>query len=811
MFINYLKITLRNFFREKLYALINILGLSLGIASCLILGLWLHSELTYDRHNVRHNQIFRVVSVLNMNGKIHNAASTSQVLGPMLAEEYPEIKAFVRFFRSRDNLLFWHGDKAFYWDKIYTVDPNIFEVFTHDIVFGDPKIALVDPTSIAVSESFAKKYFGDANPIGETIANDDGIYKITLVFADLPENSHLKYDALFSFKKIELDEQENVTLRNNLLLLLTTYTYLLMPEGYDIQNFKKISDSFYARHMAERGRALNVTWGCWLQPLADIHLHSDLEADLPTSNKLYIYTFTAVALFIILVACINYMNLATARATRRSKEVGMRKILGSSRMQLMLQFLSESILCSLIALLFGIILVEVILKLPIINELLSKNLALNISHRPSLLGLMLIFSLIVGLISGSYPALYLSSMQPMSALKHNHRTGKGSIRMRELLVMLQFTISVIVIACVSLMALQMRYVAHKSLGFNKENRVVINLYGKNLIEKIPIIKKELSKNSNILGVSVSNTMLGQNTSMMGGTIENNDGGLESITLNNMIVDENFINVMGMQLVAGRDFSKKLLTDIGTSFIVNETLVKKMGWKDPLGKHIRLNMYNGRVIGVVKDFHFTSLHQQIESFVMYQPGNNPQDSIGGQPQSTRQFLFLHISGEDIPGTLAFLRNRFTEFDPRHPLSYEFLDDSLDRLYLSDQRAMQLIGLFAGICIFISCMGLFGLATFTTEQRTKEIGIRKVLGASSWQIIIMLSRRILLIVLGGAVVASLVAYFAIDEWLTGFAYRTGINPLVFLLSAFTVAGFAFITIALESCKTAKANPINALRYE
>jgi putative ABC transport system permease protein len=807
MLTNFLKVTLRNLYREKMYAIINIFGLSLAIACCIILGLYLRSEFTYDLHNTRYKQIFRVVNEVTVNGKLDSAAATSASLGPMLADEYPEIKGFVRFRWRGGEELIRNASNAFYWKNIYMADDNVFGVFTHDIIYGDPKTALKDRQSVAVSESFSKKYFGNANPVGETISNESGTYKITLVFADLPANSHLKYDLLYSYNA----EPDNSTLRNQRLYSVSDYTYLLMPEGYNVQDFKKISDSFYKRHMEETVKTFKGTWRFWLQPLADIHLNSDLEFDQPTGNRLYLFGFTAVALFILLVACINYMNLATAQAAKRAKEVGMRKILGAGRAGLMFQFLGESIFFSLIALFLGVVLVELTFALIPINELLDKPLVLNLGHMPGLLRVLLIFGLIIGLLSGIYPAIYLSSMLPLSALVSSNRAGKGSIRTRELLVLIQFIISISVIICALLMALQMRYVSQKPLGFNKENKVIVTLKGADLVDKLPTIKKELSKNSNILGMATCDNMMGQPTSVIVSQVDNNDGVKESVTLKNMSIGEDFIEVMGMKLITGRDFSKKLLTDTGTSFIVNEAMVKKMGWKEPLGKRIQMSVFNGRVIGVVKDFHFASLHSKVEPFAMHKISIGEATPTDEERKTISMMLVLNISGKEIPGTLAFLQKKFAEFDPVHPLNFKFLDDTLDQLYLSEQRLMKLIGIFAGVCILISCMGLFGLAAFTTEQRTKEIGVRKVLGASTWQIIFMLSRRILLLVLGGAVIASLASYYTMDEWLTGFAYRTVINPWIFLLSAAAAAWVAFITVALQSYKTAQANPVEALRYE
>jgi putative ABC transport system permease protein len=809
MFTNFIKVTIRNLYREKMYAIINISGLSLAIACCLILGLWLRCELIYDRHNIQYRQIYRVVneSVGDHNFNEGPSAVTSPSLGPMLADEYPEIRSFVRVRIPEKESLICHGDDTFYWDSIFFADDNIFDVFTHDIIYGDPKTALVEPASIAVSKSFADKYFGDANPIGETVSDEERSYKITLVFADLPENTHLRYDALFAFSSLEDPQKKS----EQDLWSWNVHTFLLMPEGYNALDFADISDAFFARHMSEKGNIFNDTWRCWLQPLANIHFNSDVGFDQPTTNKFYFYGFAAVGVFILLVACINYMNLATARASKRVKEVGMRKILGAGRTCLIFQFLGESIFFSLIALFFGLVLVEVALNLTPINELLNKPLALNFRHGPGLLVWMLTFSLIVGLMSGIYPAIYLSSMLPLPALVTGIRAGKGNIRFRQLLVMIQFIITAIVIACTLIMAMQMRYVSGKPLGLEKTNRLFITLRDADLIEKIPIIKKELSKNSNILGISACSTMIGQPTpkSLM---LKDNQDLFGGSGLNRIWIDDDFVNLMGLELVEGRDFSKKLLTDLGGTCLVNETFVKsmgnKLGWEKPLGMPLPW----GKIIGVVKDFHFASLHSPIEPFVLMSSSAPKVDNTPGEKESnSKSFLILHISGKNTSNTLCFLENKLSEFDRKHPFEFEFLDDAIDRLYLSEHHLMKLTGIFAGVCIFISCLGLFGLAAFTTEQRTKEIGIRKVMGASTWRIIRMLFRNTLFLVLGGAVIASLVAYYAMDEWLTGFAYRIGINPMVFLLSSIIAAGVAFITVSMQSYKTASANPVEALRYE
>jgi putative ABC transport system permease protein len=803
----FVKTTLRTLYREKIYAVINVAGLSLAIACCLILGLYLYEQLTYDQHNTRHREIYRVVNELNINGKIDTFAITPQILGEMLTEEYAEVKGYVRFFVHNQKVLMRSDDKGFYWDTIAFASKNVFEVFDHDFVYGDPKTA-EEGRFFAVSESFARKYWGDENPVGKSITNDRTTAKITHVFADLPKNSHLRYDVLYSDDIPFFAEPTDANQRRASLWNPGYLTYLLMPEDYDIRDFKYISDSFFERHMADLGESYKATWRAWIQPLTYIHYNSDVGYDQPTGNKYYLYGFTAVAAFILLVACINYMNLAIARAAKRTKEVGMRKILGSGRTRLTLQFTGEAIFFSLVALIFGYILVQVALTQTPINELLDNSIALKDLSEPRLLGVMVVFTLVLGLISGIYPALYLSSIAPLSALVGSHQTGKGNIRLRQMLVLIQFTISVCVVACTLLMALQMQYVSNKALGFDKENRLVVTLRTGDVIDKVPTIKKELLKNSSILGVSLCNEVMGNIQGLMGTAIDNNDGVQEIMTVKAMQVAGDFLKVMGIELIEGRDFSKRLLTDVGDSYLVNETMVKKMGWDQPLGKRIQ----NGRVIGVVKDFHYNSLKNNLEPFVLARFSGT--QNVAAQNRNLMiQYLVLNLARDNIFQTLNFIEEKFAEFDPKHPFESKFLDDYLNELYFSEQRLMKLIGIFAAVCIFISCMGLFGLAAFTTEQRTKEIGIRKVLGASTWQIITMLARNILLLVLGGAIIASLIAYYAMDEYLSAFVYRININHdlWVFLVSAAVAAAVAYITIALQSFKTAHANPINALRYE
>jgi putative ABC transport system permease protein len=810
---NYLVVLLRTLQRERLYAVINIAGLSLGVACCLILGLFLHSELTYDRHNVNRDHIYRIVNEFTNNGSTDRFAVTSRMLGPMLAAEYPQfIKGYVRFQSNSNNssVAIHHGSDTYYWENSYFVDDNVFDVLTHKVLYGDPKTALKDQ-GVAVSATFAKKYFGNANPVGETFTTDVGIpNKITLVFDDLPVNSHLKYDMLYSSSFPFLRDADNPTIRRQQLWNVGNYTYLVMAPGFDPSTWPRISDEFYKKYMEDFGKTINGSWHSWLQPLTATHLQSEVGYDLPNGNAIYLCGCAAVAVFILIVACINYMNLATARAARRTRSVGIRKILGASRLQLGLQFLGEAVLFALIALVAGIVIVEVVLKFTSINSLMSQEVSLNLRAQPALLLWLLGLALLMGLLSGLYPAVYLSSWAPISALTGKYSAGKGNLRLREALVLLQFTISAAVIASTLLMAAQMRFIANKSLGFQKENRLVVTLRGTTAIDKIPTLRTELAKDSHILGASEAQVMLGQNTEFFIAQVDKNEGGTGTASLLNVPIGEDFVRVMGLEIVQGRDLSKRLLTDVGTNLLVNETLVRKLGWSEPIGKHIQFGGQSGRVIGVVRDFNFRSLHTLIEPLVMY-PTTHDFSQVAEVFRAFQQrLLILNISGKDVGHTLGYVEQVMNEIDPKHPFEYTFLDESLDKLYKSEHQLTRLIAIFSAVCVFIACLGLFGLASFTTEQRTREIGTRKVLGATTWQIIALLARRILVLVLVASVLAAVIAYFGIDEWLSGFAYKAGINPMIFVLSAAAAAAVAFATVALQSFKTASADPVEALRF-
>jgi putative ABC transport system permease protein len=751
------------------------------------------------------------------------------MLGPMLKDENSDVQAFVRFQGGGTQKRFiQHGSDGYYWGGVFVTDPNVFDVFTHKVLYGDPKTALQPPTSVAVSRTLAKRYFGDKNPLGETLTIDGNDAQITLVFDDLPDNTHLKYDVLLTTTAPQFATPDDITQRRQRLFNIGVYTYLLMRPGYDPAQWGDVSRAFFDRNMTEIGGRINAQWRSWLQPLADIHLHSDVPGDQPTGNLYYLYGFIAVAVFTLLVACINYMNLATARAAKRAKEVGMRKILGSTRRALIAQFLAESMLLAAVAVVLGVLLVQLLVAFTPINELLGKPVVLNFAKEPVTLAWAVGLALLVGVGAGLYPAFYLSAVVPVSALVGGGAKAGGarSAGLREGLVFLQFMISVAVIACTLVMASQMRYISRLSLGFERENRVNVTLRGVDTITASDAIKTELLRNPNVLGVSWASSTMGGDFPINVIGLENNDGTIEQTSLWHMGVGPDFVSVMGLTILAGHGPVDEVPSAAAagpvpqgppriTEIIVNEALVRGMHWREPLGKRFELGggpgQQKGTVVGVVKDFNFRSVHDEVAPFAIYRQIDNYAQLPPVVRQRVTRPLVLNISGKDVPGTIAFVRETIAKFDPTHPLEFEFLDDSLNRLYVADQRLTRLIGIFAGLCIFIACLGLFGLAAFTAAQRTREIGVRKVFGARTNQIISLLAHRIVYLVLGAAVVASVLAYLVMSAWLRSFAFHTSINPLVFLIAALAGLGIAYLTVALQSLKAARAHPVRALRYE
>lgn len=803
------KVVLRKLRRERLYAFINLAGLSLAVACSVILALYLRSELTYDRHFEGHENIYRIVEEFENRGRLDAFARTGASLGYLMKQDFDEVVDYVAF-ASFPRAMLRHEDQGFFWDTVYRVTPNVFDVFSHEILYGDPKADWSDRRSIAVSERFAERYFGSENPIGKVITSDvTEPLTIALVFADLPENTHLKYDVLLPLPQTA-DVMGSVYQQRQQLWTTPVYTYLVMEEEFDPARFDRLAADFYQRHMAALATVQGMSMRYWLEPLSEVHLFSDLQRDEPGGNVAYVYAFGAVAAFILLIACINYTNLATARSVSRAREVGMRKILGAHRATLMLQFLCEALVLTVLATVLGIALVEVLLELTNLDQLLGKPLRLDLIGEPDLAGWIALGAVSVGLLAGLYPAIYLSSWAPLASLVGGSTTGRGNVYLRQGLVLVQFTVSIAVIAGTLLMAKQMRYLSDLELGFDEDNRIVIDLVGAGVIRDVAVIREELTRNPNVLGVALHEQMLGRLEAMGANIVENNEGVAEPMTINVSRVDEQFLETMGISIKAGRGFSAEM-ADRRSAAIVNEALVKARGWTDPIGKQIIGPGGGRRVIGVMEDVHFQSLHSVIDPLV-YIPFDDDWASISGrQGEAMTRYLTVNAAGGAVRETLAWLEERFAQLDPRHPFQFRFLDDSLNELYESEENLMKLIGSFAGISVFIACLGLFGLASFTTEQRRRELSIRKVLGASTLEIVQLVSGNVLLLIAAGGLIGSLVAYLAIDPWLLGFAYRIDVGVAAFAAAIAAALAVAYLTVALQSFQTAQADPVVALRSD
>lgn len=820
LFANYVRISMRSLTKDRAYSAINIAGLTIGIACCLILGLYLYNALNYDAYHDKQARLYRVVNELNMNGKTDFAAATSRQLGPLLEEQFPEIEDSLRMMEVpfAQALLRDTSNQAYFWNKLYYADPSIFSLFSHDVIYGDAATALIDPNSMAVSESFARRYFGERNPIGETISNDSETFQIELVYADLPENTHLQYDALISYNR--LPQLEGVQ-RREALWNIGIYTYLLMQEGYQSADFQRISTAFFDNNMREMAEELNInaTLRFELEPIARVHLYSTTIYDQPRGNIFYVYAFGAIALFVLLVACINYMNLATARSTRRAKEVGMRKVLGASRSQLVTQFIGESVFYVVASLALALLLSALVINLTPLASLLDSPLPMSLLMTPSTLLLLTSAAIVLGVLSGLYPAFYLSAIPPVAAFRGVQGTGRGGRGIRQALVLLQFVISICVIASTLLMLTQMRFVQNKALGFDPENRLVIRVAGADQVERMPAFIEVLRREPEVQAVAASGQLPGRPIGLNALNVEDNNGESHQRSVSTMSVRPGLISALGMHLVQGRDFDENRSNDKRRTIVVNESMVTAMGWTNPLGKHFQgfdseEESPPMEVIGVVEDFHVAGLQQVIAPIAMIYSEPELDTLDNNRRRSYSEQLVIHVREGQMQSFIPTLEQRWAQFDPAHPLDFTFLSATMDDLYGSERRLMQLVSLFAGLCIFISCLGLFGLSAFNTAQRTKEIGIRKVLGASSGGIILLLFRNILTLVAGAAVVASVLSFWAVGRWLDSFYYRIeilGPNLVLFVLAALLAIIVAFVTMALQSFKTAQANPILALRHE
>lgn len=798
---NYLKTTFRNLKRQKTQSTINILGLAIGLTCCILILLFVRDELSFDKFHENHDRIYRVTRCwLNEDGAVSlHLAFVAPPIGPLLKNDFPEIEHAVRIIGT-GGLLVSHGDTYFEEDLFFFAEEDVFDLFSFNMIKGDPSTALTDPLTVVITEEMAHKYFGSEDPIGSTMRVEAGgqaaDLKVTGVITSLPHNSHFHVDFLGSFKTYEAivgDEELQSWVSNNYA------TYLLIQENYDIDLLKQQLNPFIDRHLDE-GRSQRTQ--LVLQPLTAIHLHSHLDSEIePNSDITYVYIFSVIAFFVLMIAAINFMNLSTARSSHRAKEVGLRKVVGANRSQLIKQFLSESLLTSFAGLAVSLILVK--LFLPRFNQFIDRELVLNLSENMALPAALIVVAVFVGIVSGLYPAVFLSSFKPALVLKGTKEQRRRKLSLRTVLVVFQFAISIVLIICVGVVTSQLEYIRNKDLGFDKD-QVVILPSNPRISSQLESVKTQLFENQNIISVSAAKRVpSGRLLDSSGARVIR---GEKSGTIDFMIallrVDHDYIPTFGMELAAGRNFSKEMPTDTTNAFILNETASREIGWSSPqdaIGREFGYGLQEGQIIGVVKDFHFESIHHTIAPIVMVLSSHSLNQ------------VAVRISPNDIPGTMAFLQRKWQEFRPNYPFSYYFVDERFDQQYRSENKLLQLFGYFAFLAIFIACLGLFGLALFTAEQSIKEIGIRKVLGASVSSIVFLFSKEFSKWVLLANIIGWPVAYFAMMKWLANFAYRTSLNVWTFILAGALALFIAILTVSYHSLKAAVADPIKALRYE
>jgi putative ABC transport system permease protein len=811
----YFKFAIRTFWKDKFYTLLNIIGLAIGIAVSIIILLYLQNDLTYDKHHVNHEQIYRLVTNVKGPGVEFHTASAAREMGPMLAEDFPEILSFTRL-SGMGRILVNVPDQA---ESIYNeeewvrADSTMFDVFTHPFLAGNPETALKEKNSVVLTETLARKYFGEEEALGKTLLlyEEKENFTVTGVIEDLPDNSHVKFDAIVSFIEPREWAMQDGEFNSEAIWNPDVFTYLLFPEGYNTTDFFEKLPPFHEKYIKPFGDQVSSELWFYLEPLADVHFTSQQDGDEPQGNIAYVYAFGGIGLFILLLACINYMNLATARSGNRMKEIGMRKVMGSSRRALVLSFLGESVLLSVLALLIALVLVATVLYATPFNDLVEKDLSLNLLDNPILLMGAIGICLFMGVVSGLYPAFYLPAISTVQSMKGAFKSSSSGIVLRKTLVILQFTISIAVVICTLLMQDQISYVRNQELGFNREHLMLIPLQDTLVRNQLPYIKNELEQHSGVMGTTVSYSVPGLwvGNSVFQVEIDSN---LTTQSFRTFSVGDNYLETMDIALLAGRDFHENLAGDTdGKSFIINEAAARELGWYNPGREGAKLeDALNGRlkffhgeelgnVVGIVQDFNVSSLHNAIEPTIII-PASEP----GG-------VFYARLKGENLPETMGFIEEKWATYDPNHPFEYEFLDESFDELYRADERQSSLISVLSGICLFISLLGVLGLSAFTAEQRTKEVGVRKVLGASVSQIVYLLFKDVMVLVVVASLVAAPIAYWLMDRWLQDFAYRTDINALLFVLASVAALVIAFATMSFHSVKAARRNPVVSLRYE
>jgi putative ABC transport system permease protein len=788
---NYLKIAFRNLKRNKIYSAINIIGLAIGMTCTIFLLLLIFYEFSFDRYHKNAENIYRIVKG-EMDKNIPYQATAPPSMAAALKNEFPEIVETVRIDKYY-NLIVRFKDTYFMESNIVRADPSIFKIFTFPFIKGNPETALAEPNCVVITKSTAKKYFGTENPINKELICGEKNYKITGILKDIPETSHFHFDICFSLvedRKYRMIDDGAV------------YTYILLPNNYPAKNLQGKLPEFVKKYEGHPTSNIQF-YNFYLQPLTDIHLHSHLEFELGINQKVStIYLFSSIAFLILLIACINFMNLSTARSSLRAREIGIRKTAGASRKQLIGQLLGESFLLSFIATILAAGLVE--LLLPFFNNLAGRNLSLYTGNFLITSVLLVLFPLLVGLLAGIYPAFFLSAFRPVKILRKITNYSKSGLSLRQGLVTFQFLISTILIIVTAVIFRQFNFMRNADPGFNKEQVVAIST------GSIEVLKNELLKNLYITNVSAVNALPGKSPHISYWASKTNWNKYYK-EIDEVVTDYNFLNILELELIDGRGFSLSFSTDVTSGFILNETAVKYFEIKDPIGHFFQstpgIFHYKGNIIGVIKDFHYLSLHSPIRPLVIclgyIDNSTNPVKNHG--------YLLAKITSGHIPEVMKFAEEKYKDIKPDTPFEYYFLDELFDQQYKNEAKLSRIFGMFTTITIFVSCLGLFGLATFSTDRRTKEIGIRKILGASVSNLVLLLTKEFLKLVLLANLIAWPIVWLIMTRWLQNFAFKIDIQIWLFFTASAIALVIALLTVSYQAIHTALANPVDALRYE
>ncbi len=800
-----LKFALRSLMKNKKYTLLNITGLALGLAVSIIIFLYLYSELKYDTTLNDYKQVYRIQSEYKLNNEIERFAGTSLGLGPLLSEEFSYMKNYTRLHHIDVNVLFRCGSIENYEENVAVADSNFFRVFDIEILQGEKENLLNKPQQIVVSQSFAQRYFGNDNPLGQVVSTNNHDYTVSGVIADQPANTHHQFDAVLSHSIFF----ENHTKEEDMSTLWYTniYTFVKLEQPTDVERLYADFDSFYTKYMMAVGENFGGYYKVFLTRINDIHYGDKLQYDRAGGHRAYLYAFGAIGILILLLACINYVNMATAKGMLRIKEAGLRKILGGSKNEIRLLIFSESLVLSLIALFLAFSLVELVLEFTPFNAVVGKDLALDFSRFSPLWWLPLCLALVVGLLSGWYPAMTLAKVPSLVAIHGGFHGTKQVMGMRRFLVGFQFCVSVAVVITALGMYRQMNYVSTKDLGFNKEDVLLIPIQDTLIAKRIPEVMEQFKKSRYVLASSTALSVPGGNVDRAPLSIEKNaDGEFTKDVVDIMMVGEEYLQTMEIDIVAGRDFNANDLLSQEYQLLVNKQLVKEMGWKDPIGKKMKWGLdedgqeiYEGTVVGVTENFNSHSLHHAVKPTVLFLQESN----LGT--------MHIRLNSENLSRAIAEVEKIWSKADPKNPFQFSFLNKDLQKLYAEEQRQSKLILLLTYLSIFISLLGLTGLASFTISLRTREIGIRKVLGADVMQMVNLIFKDMLKLILVSVLLALPLAYLLINVWLSGFAYSVSLNPFIFAASSVLAVSLAYIIVSYHSYKVALSSPVSTLKHE